>query len=57
MAITLSPLPGTSSEVRHQFLEPLRAVYLHATTVRQCPAESDWDWLTTTAIQRGIIHL
>jgi len=46
MAITLSPLPGTSSEVRHQFLEPLRAVYDQATTIRQCPAESDWDWLT-----------
>jgi len=42
----LSPLPGTSSEVRHQFLEPLRAIYAQATTIRQCPAESDWDWLT-----------
>lgn len=46
MAITPSSLPGTSSEVRHLFLEPLRAVFLHATTIRQCPAESDWDWLT-----------
>lgn len=46
MAITLSPVSGTSSEVRLQFLEPLRAVYLQATTIRQCPAESDWDWLT-----------
>ena len=45
MAITLSPLPGTS-EVRNQFLEPLLAVYHHATTIRNCPAESDWDWLT-----------
>ena len=46
MAITFAPLPGASSEVRHQFLEPLRAVYDHATRIRQCPAESDWDWLT-----------
>ena len=46
MAITLSPLPGTSSEVRHQFLEPLRAVYNQATRIRQCPVESDWDWLS-----------
>ena len=46
MAITLSPLSGTASAVRTQFLEPLRAVYHHATTIRQCPAESDWDWLT-----------
>jgi hypothetical protein len=46
MAITPTPLPGTSSEVRTQFLEPLRAVFDHATTIRQCPVESDWDWLT-----------
>jgi hypothetical protein len=46
MAITLSPLPGISSEVRHQFLAPLSAVYGQATTLRNCPAESDWDWLT-----------
>jgi len=46
MATTLSPLPGTSSEVRTQFLQPLHAVYHHATTIRSCPAESDWDWLT-----------
>jgi hypothetical protein len=46
MAITLSSLSGTSSEVRNQFLEPLRAVYLQATTIRNCPAESDLDWLT-----------
>jgi hypothetical protein len=45
MAITLSPVSGTS-EVRNQFLEPLRQVYDHATTIRNCPAESDWDWLT-----------
>jgi len=49
MAITLSPLPGTSSEVRNQFLEPLRAVYLQATTLRECPVESDWDWLAKGA--------
>jgi hypothetical protein len=46
MAIIPSPLSGTSSEVRLQFLEPLRAVYDQATTLRQCPAESDWDWLS-----------
>lgn len=46
MAITLSPLSGTSSEVRNQFLQPLSAVYAQATTLRNCPAESDWDWLT-----------
>lgn len=46
MAITPSPLPGTSSEVRHQFLEPLRTVYDQATRIRRCPAQSDWDWLT-----------
>jgi Transposase DDE domain len=45
MAILHPSLPGTS-EVRNQFLEPLRAVYHHATTLRRCPAESDWDWLT-----------
>ena len=45
MAIMLSPLSGTS-EVRNQFLEPLRAVYDQATTIRKCPAESDWDGLT-----------
>ena len=46
MAITLPSLPGTSSEVRNQFLEPLHTVYHQATTIRSCPAESDWDWLT-----------
>jgi hypothetical protein len=46
MAILPPSVSGTSSEVRNQFLEPLRAVYLHATTIRNCPAESDWDWLT-----------
>ena len=46
MAILPSPLSGTSSAVRHPFLEPLRAVYDQATTLRNCPAESDWDWLT-----------
>jgi hypothetical protein len=46
MVIPPSPVPGTSSEMRHQFLEPLRAVYDHATTLRNCPVESDWDWLT-----------
>jgi hypothetical protein len=41
-----SPLPGTASEVRNQFLEPLRAVYDQAPKLRQRPAESDWDGLT-----------
>jgi hypothetical protein len=27
-------------------LPPLRAVFDQATTIRQCPAESEWDWLT-----------
>jgi hypothetical protein len=45
MAILLSPLSGTS-EVRNQFLKPLHQVYDRATTRRNCPAESDWDWLT-----------
>ena len=45
MAILRSPLSGTS-EVRNQFLEPLRVVYDQATTRRKCPAEPDWDWLT-----------
>ena len=45
MAILLPPLSGTS-EVRNQFLAPLRAVYHQATTIRNCPAESDWDWLS-----------
>lgn len=46
MALTPAPLPGASSEVRHQFLEPLHAVFDLATTLRKCPAQSDWDWLT-----------
>ena len=55
MAITPSPLPGTSSEVRLQFLQPLRAVFDHATTTRQCPAEPDWDWLTK-GVDRVLSH-
>jgi hypothetical protein len=46
MAITPSPLTGTSSEVRHQFLAPLRSVFDRATTLRECPVHSDWDWIT-----------
>lgn len=46
MASLLPSLSGTSSEVRNQFPEPLRAVYDQATTIRNCPVESDWDWLT-----------
>jgi hypothetical protein len=49
MALTPASLPGTSSEVRLQFLAPLRAVFDLATTRRQCPAESDWNWLTKGA--------
>ena len=45
MAILLPALSGTS-EVRNQFLEPLGTVYDQATTLRNCPVESDWDWLT-----------
>ena len=45
MALLPPPLSGTSA-VRNQFLEPLRAVYDQATTIRHCPAQSDWDWLT-----------
>ena len=46
MAILLSPVSGTASAVRNQFLEPLRTVHDHAITLRHCPVESDWDWLT-----------
>jgi len=45
MASLRSSVSGTSA-VRNQFLEPLRAVYEQATTLRKYPAESDWDWLT-----------
>ena len=38
-------MAGTSA-VRNQFLEPLLAVYHQAAMIRNCPAESDWDWLT-----------
>jgi hypothetical protein len=41
-----SSLSGPASAVRNQFLAPLRTVYAQATTRRNCPAESDWDWLT-----------
>lgn len=55
MAITPAPSPGTSSEVRTQFLEPLRKVCDQATLRRNCPAESDWDWLTKGA-DRGLAN-
>ena len=45
MSTLTPPLPGTS-EVRHQFLHPLHEVYAQATTLRKCPVESDWDWLS-----------
>ena len=45
MDIASSLLSGTS-EVRTQFLEPLLRVYKQATTLRKCPVESDWDWLS-----------
>ena len=44
MAILLPFLADTSA-VRTQFLAPLHTVYHQATTRRNCPAESDWDWL------------
>jgi len=34
-----------TSEVRHQFLQPLAEVFSQVTTRRNCPVESDWDWL------------
>lgn len=55
MAITPSLVSGTSSEVRQQFLQPLRTVYDQATTLRKCPAESDWDWLTK-GVDRVLSH-
>jgi hypothetical protein len=42
-------MSGTSSEVRNLFLSPLRKVYDQATTIRNCPVESDWDWLSKGA--------
>ena len=44
MAINPSSLSGTSA-VRNQFLEPLTEVFSQVTARRNCPVESDWDWL------------
>ena len=44
MAINLSSASVTS-EVRNQFLQPLIEVFEHITTRRNCPVESDRDWL------------
>ena len=46
MVIPPPSFSGTASAVRNQFLAPLHAVFVHATTRRNCPSESDWDWLT-----------
>jgi hypothetical protein len=56
MATTLSSLPGTFSEMRTMFLEPLRAGCRHATTIRRCPAESDWGW-PTKGVDRVLSNL
>ena len=44
MAINLSS-SSVTSEVRNQFLQPLAEVFGQVTTRRNCPVESDWDWL------------
>ena len=36
--------PTLVSAVQEQFIQPLKAAYA-LTRTRQCPAESDWDWL------------
>jgi hypothetical protein len=46
MAITPSSLPGAASGVRDLFLQPLRAAFEQTTSTRQCPAQSDWDWIS-----------
>ena len=54
-AILRSPLSGTAA-VRNQCLEPLHTVYPQATTRRNCPAESDGDWLTQ-GVERGLSNV
>ena len=44
MAINLSS-SSVTSEVRNQFLQPLTEVFAQVTTRRNCPVESDWEWL------------
>jgi hypothetical protein len=44
MAINLLSLSATSA-VRNPFLEPLLTVFAQVTARRQCPVESDRDWL------------
>ena len=44
MAINLSSSSATS-EVRNQFLQPLTEVFAQVTPRRNCPVESDWEWL------------
>lgn len=39
-----TPTPTDISNVHQQFLAPLQAAHAQTTT-RQCPVESDWDWL------------
>jgi hypothetical protein len=55
MVITPSPPSRISSEVRLQFLQPLHSVYDQATTIRNCPAQSDLDWLTK-GVDRVLSH-
>jgi len=44
--MALNPLAlSVTSAVRNQFLEPLRQVFSQVTARRNCPVESDWDWL------------
>lgn len=44
--MAIHPRPSSvTSAVRHQFLEPLLQVFSQVTTRRNCPVESDWDWL------------
>jgi len=44
MALNPLSLSGTS-EVRNQFLQPLTEVFSQVTARRNCPVESDWEWL------------
>ena len=39
------PALSVTSEVRNQFLQPLAEVFSQVTARRNCPVESDWDWL------------
>ena len=44
--MAINPLAmSITSEVRHQFMEPLLQVFSQVTARRNCPVESDWAWL------------